>query len=538
MLEKLQPVTQSQYDDDKSGGCMDGTRVGVLARLLAWATDPQSPSVYWLSGMAGTGKTAIARSFAKLLDSEQRNLLGASFFCSRASEARSSVERIIPTVAYQLAWPMQLYRAALINTLTDAGGKSFTTRTPAQQFTQLVVQPSEDLPMLEAPVIVIIDALDECSDMDTVRNLLTVFLRASDQRLKFFITSRPEPDIHAAFRQDISRSIHLRLHDIEDDIVAADIKKYLITKLAGVSQHLHAQGWPSDNHVDSLVQRTGKLFIFAFTAVQYMSQKGLSQHDIKLRLQKILSPPQDGISRTGIIDNLYGQIFEVAYSGKEPNEVCTMRQPVDTVICLREPLSINGISNLLGFPAGDVREVLGPFHSVINIPASNDEAPRLFHASFPDFMTEAHRSGKYRLDIETQHAILALQCICLMNSTLNRNPLGLIRTTMAPRIDQKLVDKNIPAGLQYASVYWATHLGLATHVKSIWNELVSGLGIFVKSHLLHWLECLSLMGKLHLAVDCLHRGKLFAAVRTNVISVSLLFTEFDHSRMHQKSNLT
>ncbi|KAJ6582592.1 hypothetical protein DFH09DRAFT_912318 [Mycena vulgaris] len=91
MLEKLSPVPGSCYEEGegRTSECMPGTRVGVLVELMAWATDSESPPVYLITGMASSGKSAIARSFARLLDKQM--VLGASFFCSRASEARSTV---------------------------------------------------------------------------------------------------------------------------------------------------------------------------------------------------------------------------------------------------------------------------------------------------------------------------------------------------------------------------------------------------------------------------------------------------------------
>ena len=60
---------------------MKGTRVAILQDLEAWAMDTDAPHIFWLSGMAGTGKSSIARSFAHILKEGGR--LGGSFFCSR-----------------------------------------------------------------------------------------------------------------------------------------------------------------------------------------------------------------------------------------------------------------------------------------------------------------------------------------------------------------------------------------------------------------------------------------------------------------------
>ena len=65
-------------------GCMPGTRVKILADLEAWASDGLSTKVYWLVGMAGTGKSTILHTLCEILDA--KNMLGGSFFCSRGSE--------------------------------------------------------------------------------------------------------------------------------------------------------------------------------------------------------------------------------------------------------------------------------------------------------------------------------------------------------------------------------------------------------------------------------------------------------------------
>ncbi|KAJ7832894.1 hypothetical protein B0H14DRAFT_1171958 [Mycena olivaceomarginata] len=222
VLEKLCPVAGSSYDDiGGSVECMPGTRVGVLTELAAWATDPDSPAIYFLTGMAGAGKSAIAYSFAKLF--ENQTLLGASFFCSRASEARSNVAGIIPSIVFRLAYHSQRFAEAIIHAIKNAPGVSFPHRSPAFQFTTLITEPlhtlAQDFPI---PVIVI-DALDECSGLNVVRELLSMLIRSSlnpiqGGRLKFFITSRPVPHIERAFSPEVVAR-RLRLLDIEDVIV-------------------------------------------------------------------------------------------------------------------------------------------------------------------------------------------------------------------------------------------------------------------------------------------------------------------------------
>ncbi|TFY76513.1 hypothetical protein EWM64_g7500 [Hericium alpestre] len=87
-FSKLKYFAEAAFNGPHSfgKGCMADTRVSVLGNLMSWAVDsgPGASHVYWLTGLAGTGKSAIAYSFCRLLN--DAGLLGGSFFCSRQAE--------------------------------------------------------------------------------------------------------------------------------------------------------------------------------------------------------------------------------------------------------------------------------------------------------------------------------------------------------------------------------------------------------------------------------------------------------------------
>jgi adenylylsulfate kinase-like enzyme len=94
---------------------MEGTRVSLLRDLQRWSTDPAAHRIFWLDGMAGTGKSAIARSFCRFLD--QNSLLRGSFFCLRGNESRANVKRVLPTLAWFLTRQDSDYRESLLDVL-------------------------------------------------------------------------------------------------------------------------------------------------------------------------------------------------------------------------------------------------------------------------------------------------------------------------------------------------------------------------------------------------------------------------------------
>ena len=159
-------------------GCLYGTRRGLLEELRQWASDRSEPQVYWLHGHAGSGKSTIAQSFAAALSSQGD--LGASFFCSRKLRDGSNTRRILPTLSHQLSVTSTVFRKALLRELK--ADESFATSVSlAVQLKHLVVIPAL---YVQCSTVILIDALCECADNQSVLFLLSHLIRP-------FIPSKP-----------------------------------------------------------------------------------------------------------------------------------------------------------------------------------------------------------------------------------------------------------------------------------------------------------------------------------------------------------
>jgi len=84
LSEKLLPRAQfAEYDAASPAlcnACMENTCKAILDTLQVWASDSTVTKIYWLNGMAGTGKTTIAYSFSEIL--HKKKSLGGTFFAS------------------------------------------------------------------------------------------------------------------------------------------------------------------------------------------------------------------------------------------------------------------------------------------------------------------------------------------------------------------------------------------------------------------------------------------------------------------------
>src|ERR1700753_3584024 len=130
-------VSGAGYRSGNRQGCLRGTRKNVLRQIDSWLADERDQRLFWLNGLAGTGKSTIAQTFAETSFSDGK--LGASFFCSRDFDDRNNIQNIFPTLAFQLAYRYPQFRGELLPVLKanpDIGRESLCS-----QLGQLVIDP-------------------------------------------------------------------------------------------------------------------------------------------------------------------------------------------------------------------------------------------------------------------------------------------------------------------------------------------------------------------------------------------------------------
>ncbi|KAF5347982.1 hypothetical protein D9756_010173 [Leucocoprinus leucothites] len=186
--------------------CHPDTRVPLRERLESWLLDAgRIESLFWLYGPAGVGKSAIAQYIMEFC--EQQGIPGAGLFLSRANK-RDDPNRIIPSLAHQLALAYPSYRR-LVSNILSADSTILEKRVPLQ-FRRLIDEPADAL-RIEAsdvtphPILLLLDGLDECNTYEAqceLIKILTSFASACKaRRLPFvcIVTSRPEWQIVSTF---------------------------------------------------------------------------------------------------------------------------------------------------------------------------------------------------------------------------------------------------------------------------------------------------------------------------------------------------
>ncbi|KAJ1300444.1 hypothetical protein OPQ81_005262 [Rhizoctonia solani] len=496
------PSSPSAWYDSNAGAelnrreCTPGTRVIVLEKILEWARKKHEGGVYWLNGMAGTGKTTIAYSVCKRLDAE--NKLAASFFCSRLRDECRNVNWIIPSIAYQLAHFSPPFQNVLSSILEE--DQRIEHKTLDQQFDALIKKPLLTIKsVVGEEMVVVIDALDECENKDSTMSMLRMLLsKSTDLPLRFIVSSRPEPQIRDQMTEDRVGS-RLVLHELDRGVVQTDVERYIRDELK------HMKPAPEEDQISALVKRAGILFIYASTVVRYIGY-GNFQSDPHGRLCDILNGPE---SEEDVeyeeIDQLYVTVLDAALGNRKLRKVQRdmMQQVVHTVICAREPLTVVGLSGLLQIDNPErVREVLRPLWSVLYIVEGNELVTTL-HASFPDFMLESTRSEKYHCDSEAHNRKLAELCFTRIERTRPQFNICQLDSSHLPDHSvpdiKHRVEEAISSELLYACRYWADHVQAAKYTSSMVEQLLE----FLSKRLLLWMEVLNLKGQMKAGMECM-----------------------------------
>ncbi|KAF7587085.1 hypothetical protein BBP40_007724 [Aspergillus hancockii] len=471
----------NQHDDL----CLPETRVELRSQISEWPESADSKCIFWLNGMAGTGKSTIARTVARTFRKKGR--LGASFFFKNGEADRGNAKRLIPTIAKQLMASNRQLAHGIFGAMeseTDIASKSLR-----QQFDILLLQPLLNLELNEAtPTVIVIDALDECEQEDDIKVILELLPRlqkSKSLRVKIFLTSRPELAIRLGFEQNNDHQ-DLVLHELPQTAVKRDILIFLKDRLKKIQkEHSLSPDWPGEDITEILVAKSVPLFIFAATICRFIGEKYQVPED---RLAAVL---RDSASTSASqMERMYLPVLNKLLSETELSEefVKELKGVLGVIILLAAPLSVSALARLVDTPEQRIRARLAAFYSVLHVPNSHDAPVRILHLSFREFLLNT--TSVFRVDKKTSHRKIALYCLRIMNSGLKHNICGLTSYgTQRADIARSIVDQHLLAELQYSCRYWMYHLEGG-------GTLGSEVDIygFLQEHFLHWLEAMSLMG--------------------------------------------
>ncbi|KAJ7690517.1 WD40-repeat-containing domain protein [Mycena rosella] len=485
--------------------CLPGTRREILTVVTEWLTvASETGNVFWLHGVAGAGKSTIATTVSQYFRSLHR--LGAFLFFDRNNPTASSAGGVIRTIAYWMAMSNAHIRTAVCNVI--AAEPSLVTAPIRTQFQKLLLEPFiEAQEHIRGPIVIILDALDECGDVNE-RDILISLIANEFPKLpavfRFFVTSRPEADITSRFREQ--PHIYTMQLDITSDSTKQDIAAYLRRTMSDIGREKRNLGseWPGSPTIQRLADNAGGLFIWASTACRF-----IRSFDPTTRLAILLSADTDGATN---LDGLYTVSLRNSADWNDETFAQEARKVIGAIVLSRVPLNDQTMDRLLGLEERRSSEVLNYLGCVVQW--SPGKAARLLHASFSDYLMDSNRSGRnpWFIDTTVHGTSLATGCIRIMNRQLRFNICGLEDSHLLNAEVSDLptrIETCISAELSYASQFWSEHLqGTASE-----DKIVQHLRQLFQEHFLHWLEVLSLHKQVSVATKSLEIGKKYVELK-------------------------
>ncbi|KAH8674864.1 vegetative incompatibility protein HET-E-1 [Tricladium varicosporioides] len=467
----------NSFDRQQDPTCLPDTRVDLLQEICDWADGEDGRCIFWLNGLAGTGKSTIARTIAQRYCKEER--LGASFFFSRGGGDVSHAGKFFTSIAVQLANNIPSLRHCICDAISNR--KDIASQSFRDQWSQLILFPLSKLGsgLSSSSYMFVIDALDECDKDEYIRMILQLLAEArtlNTARLRVFLTSRPEiPIRHGFYQMPDAEHQDFVLHNVPSMIINHDISLFLEYNLGTIKQEWSLRAnWPGEAVLEQLVYKSSGLFIWAATACRFINEGEEFAED---RLDEIL----EGTSFEGTPEQYLDQIYltvlqsSIPTTFRSPEKVrlyARQRRILGSIAILFSPLPAASLAKVISISRTQVTQTLERLQAILDVPKDITSLLRLHHPSFRDFLLNKDRCGEFwtlKKDICEMHA----------------------PGSQASQVENSWVEKCLLPEVQYTCLYWVQHLQRSGS-QAYDNEEVHQ---FLQAHLLHWLEALGWMGK-------------------------------------------
>ena len=367
--------------------------MALLDEIEQWTEDFTRPPIFWLNGLAGTGKTTIARTVAERCFAN--GALGASFFCSADPTLgnHDDPSTIFPTLAFQLAHKYPNVRSTLVPLLQC--NPDIAHESVESQAEKLIIQPLESA---NVTMVIVIDALDECKDKDMSSEVLLALesVVGRTSKVKFFITSRPEPLIKCHFRHPTCATDTFALHDVTSDLITSDIRIFLEHELSLLAARKGVDNWPTAAQLDLLCSRAAGHFAYAVATVKFLGETFRMPNK---RCAAIERSPDDtshegkvpGVHRGLSLDSLCMSVFRVSFAHNNDEDNAMVRSVLCAAALFTPPLSPSAIPKAVDLEMDEVMHILESIHSLLELRESLDHPVRPFHRLFTDCLTDQAR---------------------------------------------------------------------------------------------------------------------------------------------------
>ncbi|KAF8334301.1 uncharacterized protein EI90DRAFT_535121 [Cantharellus anzutake] len=492
--------------------CLEGTRVDLTEQIMTWCrnTGDSENRLMLLTAVAGAGKTSIALTIAERCKRDVTLLL---HFFFKAGE-RSRPDFLFHSIALSLADHDPVYRTSIVDALQK---EPFLSTAPlAKQFEKLVAFPLLHIsPPPGHPMVVIIDALDECDEeaYQPLAKILCEEVPKLPPSIKFFVTSRHVDLVNRSLSRHFPIN-HLTIN-LTDDTNVQDCAAYIRSQLRELKNwhpDLAHRLQDEDKTVQEISKRAGGLFIWTSTIFRYM--KNLKKDPMRT-LESLLDT---GTKRPKgptdeMMDDLYTSILQKCDWDEDFAHDYSI--VMGAIFVAQQPLSITAWDAILSpFLKSSVRYVLAELAPLLSGVEDHCIPVCILHQSFRDFIVDridpkTISSRCTPVAVGVENTKVALRCTEILSQDLcSVKGLGLIEN-LSEQDEMPRIPPELSEHFHYACRHIVHHL---SRVQEPSQELAVSVGMFLSQEATRWVE-VCVRTESYLAVD--HRA---VSILANVLT--------------------
>ncbi|KAH9172517.1 hypothetical protein EDB89DRAFT_2229320 [Lactarius sanguifluus] len=486
-LKRIEPPARSSFDPDPKYCCMPGTRADLIETLTSFAvSEDASKRLFFLSGIAGCGKSSVATSVANSL-----HLRG----CLKALLDVLNTRTYMP-IEDQL--PLTQFNALFLRPLNAIRKISSTTTSHS--------------PPNQAIIAIVVDALNECDDPRSVSTYLAKIVRLAPW-LRVIVTSRPLDNVKPDLRK-AEYATHLDLFTVD---ASEEILKLAQSHFAPPGPLYQLRSQVTETEIQALANKSLGLFIWIKTALSYIAS--LARDAAKLKELKSILSSSTATSPEKGVDGLYLRILR-SVAGNSLDYRDAVKNFVGSVYVTSRNRSLPCKGLHAFIPTSDpdipvtpedVDDLRSKLAAVITVDPET-EALHVCHPSFLDFVETQARSQEFWMKPEALDTMMARRCFDIMKANLKFNICGL---ESSHRRHDEIPDLKlrIPQELQYSAVYWLDHLFRSGGSHDV--KLQDAHEFLYHERLFYWLEVLSVISEVNAATKTLQNLMTAASSKAN-----------------------
>jgi hypothetical protein len=461
--------------------------------FLSWR-DCRETQLLWIKGDPGKGKTmmmiALVDELSSWLNASPGSGTLSYFFCQSTDTRLSSAVSVLRGLTYLLADQQKDLIQHIRKRYDRSGSSLFEDHNALEALWDILRNMSSD-PSL-ARVYLLVDALDECDDnLRELLDLITSNDCKSISKLKWLVASRNKPMIEERLRPDALRlKISLELNSIH---ISHTVNAFIDFKVQQLAERKRYNTTLQQEVERVLREKAEDTFLWVALVCKELGEVSLR------RTRAVLKELPRGL------DPLYERMMEQIQRGNNPEDANLCTQILRSATVAYRPLRLQELIPTAHLP-GELCEDIPSVTELVELCGSfltiREERIYFVHQSAKDYFSTGKGLRIFPSGISEEHYEIMCRSLRVMSAVLREDICDLQKPGALTSEAGAKISNSPLVRMEYACCYWANHLAdyLAKpdcsqrHGSSVCENGI--VHIFFQDHLLHWLEAMSLLGKM------------------------------------------